>query len=467
MYHSISIEKTFFILLFILFFFNINKNFAQTGCHKIDWETDCNGQAFPEGLYVPSDAYSCIGVTITNLSATPLVLFNSSAPTGGDPDLGTPSSNCPTCTSPCPGTSNDPNGGLTNCTSEHLVMIVEENPMDANNDGLEDDPDDIVGGSYELCFDAPVTISQMSFLDDSNGSITFTKSDNSTVTTALVGGLDNDAFSQVFNEGDVTCLVVTYTTSGAISVVDFCYDEENQAPCDLVAPVLGSDVNICDGDDPGPIEILTPASGTGTISYQWQQSMIGCGGFGDIPGANSATYNPGVLVQSTYFKVVVTTTNGNQVCVEESNCISYIEVTCTGCTNPTVTALAVQPSCVDSVPQSNGYLKISDISVGDAYHWSFGTTFDDNGGTNTYTNAINISSATFPIQFANGQPNPTIAQDYTIRVYNGADDCFTDVVVTMNAQDCTVGCNCEEYIYLNETTNGGRVHKFKVTSLPT
>ena len=139
-----------------------DRNFSQTGCHQIDWETDCSGNPFPEGFYVTSDAYDCIGVTITNNHAFPVVLFNSSAPTGGDTDLGTPSSNCPSCTGSCPGQSNDPNGGLTNCVDQGLVMITEENPIDvAPADGLEDDPDDHFESDYTFCFDAPVTISTL------------------------------------------------------------------------------------------------------------------------------------------------------------------------------------------------------------------------------------------------------------------------------------------------------------------
>jgi len=73
---------------------------------------------------VTSTAYDCKGVTITDLNpAFPLVLFNSSIPTGNDPDLGSPSSNCPTCTGPCPGESNQPNGGLTKCTDQGLGRL--------------------------------------------------------------------------------------------------------------------------------------------------------------------------------------------------------------------------------------------------------------------------------------------------------------------------------------------------------
>ncbi len=439
-------------LLILMFAFigvsNTSQINAQTGCHVIDWETDCSGGQFPEGFYVTSDAYSCIGVTITNNEALPLVLFNSSAPTGGDLDLGTPSSNCPSCTGSCPGQSNNPNGGLTNCVDQGLILITEENPADTNMDGLEDDPDDHNMTDVLFEFVNPVTISTLDFVDDSQGSITFTFSDMTTSTQVLTGGLDNDVYTQIFNESDVISIQMVLTSSGASSLVSFCYDDPGSPPCDLVAPVLGADVDICNGDDPGPIEILSGATGTGNIMYQWQQSLTGCNGFGDILGATDSVYNPTVLFQSTYFRVVISTNDGMQICTEPSNCISYTEISCPNCVNPVVTAEAISPTCSGGVAQSNGYLELTTISVGDAYHWSIGNTFNNNGGANTYANGVDITTATFPVQVAPGQPNPSGTQDYTIRVYNGANDCFTDVVVTMVEKVCT------DYGDLQDTSAG-------------
>jgi len=105
-----------YFILLILSFFILNVTTAQnSGCYSLDWETDGDGNAIAAGQYISSTVYSGIGVTITNnLDPTyPLVIFDSDSPTGGDEDLGSPSMNCPTCTSPCPGVSGDPNGGLT------------------------------------------------------------------------------------------------------------------------------------------------------------------------------------------------------------------------------------------------------------------------------------------------------------------------------------------------------------------
>ncbi|MDZ7898293.1 MAG: hypothetical protein U5N85_09765 [Arcicella sp.] len=44
-----------------------------------------------------------------------------------------------------------------------------------------------------------------------------------------------------------------------------------------------------------------------------------------------------------------------------------------------------------------------------------------------------------------GLANPASATQYTIRVFNGSDACFTDTTVTLNSEVCIIPCptpNC-------------------------
>jgi gliding motility-associated-like protein len=57
--------------------------------------------------------------------------------------------------------------------------------------------------------------------------------------------------------------------------------------------------------DPALLTSISPASGyTGaSLEYKWQESVTGSGsGFSDIASSNSATYNPGVINQTTWYK---------------------------------------------------------------------------------------------------------------------------------------------------------------------
>ncbi|MBK8425853.1 MAG: hypothetical protein IPL27_07750 [Lewinellaceae bacterium] len=71
---------------------------------------------------------------------------------------------------------------------------------------------------------------------------------------------------------------------------------------------IGNSQTICSGQTPAPLTNVTlPSGGSGTLEYQWYQSTaVPCPAANSatwtaISGANSATYSPGVLTQSTCF----------------------------------------------------------------------------------------------------------------------------------------------------------------------
>lgn len=102
----------------------------------------------------------------------------------------------------------------------------------------------------------------------------------------------------------------------------------------LTAPVIGTNQTILRGAIPNPITILTNASGSGTFSYQWQRSFSNCNqDFSDILGATNITYNPVAQDINTYYRLVVTATNGTEQCSVISNCTA---VTITPVTDLTI-----------------------------------------------------------------------------------------------------------------------------------
>ncbi|MEI6853530.1 MAG: fibronectin type III domain-containing protein [Bacteroidota bacterium] len=67
---------------------------------------------------------------------------------------------------------------------------------------------------------------------------------------------------------------------------------------------IGADQASCGQIDPNLLTSLTLPSGqTGTLEYKWQQSTTSSStGFTDIAGSNSATYDPAIVTQTTWFK---------------------------------------------------------------------------------------------------------------------------------------------------------------------
>lgn len=91
----------------------------------------------------------------------------------------------------------------------------------------------------------------------------------------------------------------------------------------VTSPVVDGNQNVCGTTDvPTAFTIITPATGTGTITYQWQKSTIGCSGpWTNISGATTPTYTSPAVSQTTFFQLrVVSSLNGVQ-CTAFSNCL--------------------------------------------------------------------------------------------------------------------------------------------------
>ena len=89
----------------------------------------------------------------------------------------------------------------------------------------------------------------------------------------------------------------------------------------VVTPsVIDGDTTICSGGDPLVFTLISAASGSGNVTYQWQSSTTNvAGSFTNIGGAQSATYNPPVLAITTYYRVIVTSTLNGISCIANSN----------------------------------------------------------------------------------------------------------------------------------------------------
>jgi len=96
------------------------------------------------------------------------IIFDSSNPTGGDTDLGSPHFGFG---GPGVGAGGAPGSPFQNDTALHKLLILGEDLNDGNNDGLVDDPDDAnvlgVGGELELDFSqfGEVYIERMTAID--------------------------------------------------------------------------------------------------------------------------------------------------------------------------------------------------------------------------------------------------------------------------------------------------------------
>jgi gliding motility-associated-like protein len=107
------------------------------------------------------------------------------------------------------------------------------------------------------------------------------------------------------------------------------------------------DTVICENQGPGPLNARTPAGGDGIYSYKWQQRPP-AGTWTIIPSSNILRYNPGMLTDTTQYRRIVYSGNGN-ACIDTSDEIKTIAVL-PSLTNNLLTSAASR-YCAGVVPE--------------------------------------------------------------------------------------------------------------------
>ncbi|MFM9026882.1 MAG: hypothetical protein ACKOQ6_02685, partial [Bacteroidota bacterium] len=146
---------------------------------------------------------------------------------------------------------------------------------------------------------------------------------------------------------------------------------------------ISGNQTLCSSANPASFTSVSAASGTGTITYQWQQSSDDIN-YTDIAGATSATYDSGPLSSDTWFRRVdISTLNGVQ-CTANTNSVKItilLPIPTVSITNNT--GSTVVTCLVPSISLS--------ASGGSNYNWSssLGTSATvsvSNSGTYSVTN---------------------------------------------------------------------------------
>jgi hypothetical protein len=133
----------------------------------LDFDLNPEGEAVPAGTIV-TEQWAAFGAHLScesNFACHPdaCLMFDSSAPTGGDRDLGTPHRDFGG-----PGRGLGGAAGMPGENAEPLsnLLIIAEDLLDDDGDGLVDDPDDAwAGGVVRVAFDDPVYVSTVKVVD--------------------------------------------------------------------------------------------------------------------------------------------------------------------------------------------------------------------------------------------------------------------------------------------------------------
>lgn len=132
---------------------------------------------------------------------------------------------------------------------------------------------------------------------------------------------------------------------------------------------IATNQSICTGATAGTLTQATSATGSGTLTYQWESRTV-TGSFANIVGATGTTYSPGTLTQTMVYRRTTTSTLNGIPCTASSN-----EITVTVNPLPAAPTINSQTICAGLT----ALLSINSPAGGVSYRWytvsSGGTPF--------------------------------------------------------------------------------------------
>ncbi|NHM06533.1 hypothetical protein G4D82_04810 [Flavobacterium sp. CYK-4] len=306
----------------------------------------------------------------------------------------------------------------TTCTANSAVVLVTINNINPGS----------ISGNQTICSGANPTILG-SVAATGTGSITYQWQSN---TSGCGGSFTNIVGATAATYSPPAGLSVTtyyrriaFSTFSSVSCSDFSNCVEITIN-DVTAGTVGNDQTLC-GNNPSAFTEITPATASGTITYQWQSNTSGCGGsFTNIVGATAATYDPpaGLLV-TTYYRRVVTSTLNSVVCSAISNCI-------------TVTANSITPGTISgnrtvcNGGDPNGFTTtVAATGLNLTYQWQISTA----SSAGPWTDIAGATSADYDA------PGPVTQTSYFRRV----------ATATVNSTNCSAPSNFVT-VFVNSVT---------------
>ncbi|WEK18826.1 MAG: Ig-like domain-containing protein [Candidatus Pedobacter colombiensis] len=140
---------------------------------------------------------------------------------------------------------------------------------------------------------------------------------------------------------------------------------------EVTAGVIGANQTVCFNTPPVALASTTDGTGSGIISYRWEQSSASAPAFAVVPGAILAGYTPGALTETTWFRRITISSLSGVLC--ESVPTSIIEIMVQEATSPGTIA-ASQTICYGSTPEPLTSVTAGTGAGSISYRWESSTT---------------------------------------------------------------------------------------------
>ena len=309
-----------------------------------------------------------------------------------------------------------------NCESvqTNVVQITVNNAISSGT----------IGSNQTICYGATPSLLTGSVSADS-GTITYRweSSANGSTGWTATGGTSNNYQPEALT-ATTYFRRITRSTSGGVT----CESPASNTVVitvnsEVTAGSIGSDQTICNGDTPAQLTSVTNGTGTGTVTYRWESSANGTSGWTTASGASDATYQPGALTATRYYRRITIATSGTAC---ESSATSSVKIT----VNAAVTAGTIgnnQSICKDSAPALIAS-SVDGTGTGSVtYRWE---SSDD--GSTGWTTIAGATASTY-------QPGVLTASKYyrriTIATSGVACESSASNVVAITTRNCKVITN--------------------------
>ncbi|MCO6459234.1 MAG: hypothetical protein J5I93_28325 [Pirellulaceae bacterium] len=189
---------------------------AQDMSYWVNFDADSAGTPLPRGTTI-NDQYAAWGLHVSSNVRFGAMIFDSSRPTGGDPDLGTPNQSFG---GPGVGT-----GGQRGATGENALPLG--NILIVSEDGDASDPDDNYGpGALIFRWDQPVRVDSIQILDvdysSTQNRIEALDAAGQSLGTFPIANAGNNGLQRItLNLPQVTTLRVNVALGGAVTELRF------------------------------------------------------------------------------------------------------------------------------------------------------------------------------------------------------------------------------------------------------
>ena len=227
----------------------------------------------------------------------------------------------------------------------------------------------------------------------------------------------------------------------------------------VTAGSIGTAQSICRGSTPAMLTSVTPGTGSGVISYEWQTNASGS--YVPIAGATAATYSPPALNATTSYQRRTVAVSGGATCYSSSN-TAAVTIAVSG---PTVVSGGPNIVCQSASPAA---ITLTGASVGGGAStaaWSIisgggtlsSTAQTANPAAITYTPAINYSGVAILRITTNTVSGCAAISERTINITSAPAVAAGTAVITCSsagAVNVTAGATALNYAGLNWTSSG-------------